>query len=119
MAKRGKIKFIRSRLSLAVLLGVIGVVGNMRPVNSEAASQPLAPYLPTPMEGLTTSSSDSRLNPLQSPDSGGFGDAPTAEDASEALSADGVDDDGEVVPAIYAWDPDVRFVYHRHVSKWM
>lgn len=27
--------------------------------------------------------------------------------------------DGEVVPAIYAWDPDVRFVFYRHVSKWM
>lgn len=29
------------------------------------------------------------------------------------------DDDGQFVPAIYAWDPDVRFVYYRHVSKWM
>lgn len=27
--------------------------------------------------------------------------------------------EGEVVPAIYAWDPDVRFVFYRHVSKWM
>ncbi len=26
---------------------------------------------------------------------------------------------GQVVPAIYAWDPDVRFVFYRHVSKWM
>ena len=26
---------------------------------------------------------------------------------------------GPVVPAIYAWDPDVRFVFYRHVSKWM
>jgi hypothetical protein len=29
------------------------------------------------------------------------------------------EDDGHFVPAIYAWDPDVRFVYYRHVSKWM
>jgi hypothetical protein len=28
-------------------------------------------------------------------------------------------DDVQLVPAIYAWDPDVRFVYFRHVSKWM
>ena len=28
-------------------------------------------------------------------------------------------EDGQVVPAIYAWDPDVRFVFYRHVSKWM
>ncbi len=29
------------------------------------------------------------------------------------------DDEAHLVPAIYAWDPDVRFVYFRHVSKWM
>ena len=29
------------------------------------------------------------------------------------------DDSGQVVPAIYAWDPDVRFVFYRHVSKWI
>lgn len=28
------------------------------------------------------------------------------------------DEEGSVVPAIYARDPDVQFVYHRHVSKW-
>jgi len=28
-------------------------------------------------------------------------------------------DEAHLVPAIYAWDPDVRFVYFRHVSKWM
>ena len=28
-------------------------------------------------------------------------------------------EDGQVVPAIYAWDPDVRFVFYRQVSKWM
>lgn len=28
-------------------------------------------------------------------------------------------EEGQVVPAIYAWDPDVRFVFYRHVSKWM
>ena len=24
-----------------------------------------------------------------------------------------------LVPAVFAWDPAVRFVYDRHVSKWM
>lgn len=33
-------------------------------------------------------------------------------------SAEG-DDEGKLVPAIFAWDPDVRVVYFRHVSKWM
>lgn len=28
-------------------------------------------------------------------------------------------DEVHLVPAIYAWDPDVRFIYFRHVSKWM
>jgi hypothetical protein len=32
---------------------------------------------------------------------------------------DDAEDAAHVVPAIYAWDPDVRFVYFRHVSKWM
>ncbi len=35
--------------------------------------------------------------------------------AAESAPAEG----GQVVPAIYAWDPDVRFVFYRHVSKWM
>ena len=35
-----------------------------------------------------------------------------------ATAADPVDE-ARLVPAIYAWDPDVRFVYYRHVSKWM
>ena len=42
-------------------------------------------------------------------------------DADDVAVDDGAatNDDGRLVPAIYAWDPDVRFVYFRHVSKWM
>jgi hypothetical protein len=44
-------------------------------------------------------------------------------DADDVTAGDDVatsySDDGGLVPAIYAWDPDVRFVYYRHVSKWM
>lgn len=40
------------------------------------------------------------------------GDAPTTDHADST-------DEAHLVPAIYAWDPDVRFVYFRHVSKWM
>jgi hypothetical protein len=29
------------------------------------------------------------------------------------------DDEVQLVPAIYAWDPDVRFIYYRQISKWM
>ena len=41
--------------------------------------------------------------------------AMTDADGSEADA----EDDAQLVPAIYAWDKDVRFVYFRHVSKWM
>lgn len=45
----------------------------------------------------------------------GVSDRPSADSPDVPVSADG----GQVVPAIYAWDPDVRFVFYRHVSKWM
>ena len=32
---------------------------------------------------------------------------------------DAKSDDVDVVPAVYARDPDVRFLFYRHVSKWM
>ena len=31
----------------------------------------------------------------------------------------GSEEEGQLIPAVYAWDPAVRFVYYRHVSKWM
>jgi hypothetical protein len=39
--------------------------------------------------------------------------------SSDADDGNTEDDSVQLVPAIYAWDPDVRFVYFRHVSKWM
>jgi hypothetical protein len=38
---------------------------------------------------------------------------------ADSAGTDASDDAARLVPAIYAWDPDVRFVYYRHVSKWM
>ncbi len=38
--------------------------------------------------------------------------------ASDVPDAVASSEFGHVVPAIYAWDPDVRFVFYRHVSKW-
>ena len=29
------------------------------------------------------------------------------------------EDEAHVIPALYAWNPDVRVVYFRHVSRWM
>jgi hypothetical protein len=46
--------------------------------------------------------------------------AKTSVDApADTTGNDASDDAAGLVPAIYAWDPDVRFVYYRHVSKWM
>jgi hypothetical protein len=42
-----------------------------------------------------------------------------ADTADADSPPDDANDAAHVVPAIYAWDPDVRFVYFRHVSKWM
>jgi hypothetical protein len=43
----------------------------------------------------------------------------SADVEAEPVDADSSDDSARLVPAIYAWDPDVRFVYFRHISKWM
>ncbi len=101
----------------AIVAGVLGIamLGHLRSQASEPASA--SPY----QSKMTT------LHPQA-----GFDTMPVA-DAKEASvlgtdvdgdvlhefagSLDG--DDGQLVPAIYAWDPDVRFVYYRHVSKWM
>jgi hypothetical protein len=37
-----------------------------------------------------------------------------------SVDADGVASaEARLVPAIYAWDPDVRVIYLRRLSKWM
>lgn len=38
---------------------------------------------------------------------------------AQISDASASDEAGQIVPAIYSWDPDVRFVFYRHVSKWM
>jgi len=45
--------------------------------------------------------------------------APVVASVADADSADDQSDDVQLVPAIYAWNPDVRFVYFRHIRKWM
>lgn len=114
------------------LLVVASVVGN---VSLSAANSRLETgRVPTGVQ-----KPDARLfaQPLTRPDIyGGLGSAASdsmrtgevAESEEPALVAAGeaigtgenaVDDTRQVVPAIYAWDPDVRFVFYRHVSKWM
>jgi hypothetical protein len=42
----------------------------------------------------------------------------TATESSQRI-ADRATDQSHVVPAIFSWDPDVTFVFYRHVTKWM
>ena len=84
-------------VSLAVLASVV-LLGEMRPAASETGRR-AAFAVPSPMSIDRTGVSDA-AEPVA--------DAPS--DASDA---------GRLVPAIYAWDPDVRFIYYRHISKWM
>ncbi len=64
-----------------------------------------------------------RLAALDRPrvDAGASASAMDADAEGSALpESPKVDDDsGQVVPALYAWDPDVKFVFYRHASKWM
>ena len=81
------------------IFGLACVIGNV----SLSAPEPVAPrfasFVPTPP--LSQAPDPSVISPLPPMDG--------------AMANDG----GQIVPAIYAWDPDVRFVFYRHVSKWM
>jgi len=100
---------LRRAAIIASLVGV-SVLGNLRLHASEIAPAMAAPAVGTissrdplfDMVGMTRSSM-SESDPVVD-DEGSTSDAAT---------------DGHFVPAIYAWDPDVRFVYYRHISKWM
>ena len=84
-------------VSLSVLACVV-LLGEMRPAASETGQRaPAAKPSPTSVD---------RTGVLGAADP----QADAAVDASDA---------GRLVPAIYAWDPDVRFIYYRHISKWM
>ena len=102
---------------MAVVAAVLGisVLGNLR---SQASEAPLAP------SALARSGVASGRSPLDvRPVASATPVAALEDDADDLLAADDAErvdsDDGQLVPAIYAWDPDVRFVYYRHVSKWM
>ncbi len=91
-----------------VVAGVVGVtmLGNLRLQASEVMAQPprahAVPRVASPP--ATTASADEAV----------------VDATFEPMAADDADgDDARLVPAIYAWDPDVRFVFFRHVSKWM
>ena len=96
----------RSRWSVAgatVALVAIAALGNLRGVASETRGGA------TPSSVLV-----GRIDPVFVDENGTSETSASADDQDPA-----VDDQARLIPAIYAWDPDVRFVYYRHVSKWM
>jgi hypothetical protein len=108
---------VTTKAGLVAALAGVALLGNMRPAVSEPA------YAGTAVVPRTTSSTDLRpglaepdLRLLQQMILAGNGDP---EDGGARLGDSAREDDGRLVPAIYAWDPEVRFVYYRHVSKWM
>lgn len=119
------------------VIAVASVVGNVSLSASEARQPVTSTYSPVGADGVASPSSSlsqaiafpvSRLAPetMSSFNYSKF-DFRSIADEPEALPSPLSDvrevsprsEFGQVVPAIYAWDPDVRFVFYRHVSKWM
>lgn len=94
------------RLALVGAVGAVALIGNMRASGFQSA--------PRPQTSTDTLSEHAVAQPVTKAKRQWI-------DAQAGADYHGGDahDDGAVVPAIYAWDPDVRFVYYRHVSKWM
>jgi len=106
MRSRPNRVFARAAVIASVI--AIAMLGNLRLHASEATRSPLV--------------GDAGRKPSRIQDVASRRQAVVAEgDASpdDATSGGDAAEDGHFVPAIYAWDPDVRFVYYRHVSKWM
>lgn len=128
-----------------VAFGVIGVACVVGNVSLSASDAKPGAARPAPHSFVGTGGVVATASRIESPQAAllsagprlaeearsGFGyskfDSPVMDAEREALPAPPSDlpevapasEFGQVVPAIYAWDPDVRFVFYRHVSKWM
>lgn len=104
------------RLGLAGALCLIAALGESREpgvaaiASTRLQADPAQPVQATPAVG-----------PVVAFESDGAAQIGADEDDGAAVSADAVDssDEARLIPAIYAWDPDVRFIFFRHMSKWM
>ena len=93
----------------AVALIAIVVLGNLRGLASEIRTDP-------------QQTESAAVNPVEmsiTADRAGGSDVDGAGVATSAAGDVALEERARLIPAIYAWDPDVRFVYFRHLSKWM
>ncbi len=95
--------------SAAALL-LVALLGNLRLSASEVRTLSVADRV-GPDVAFTTAANE------RSADADVDGESVVG--SGDVAAAGLVGDEERLVPAIYAWDPDVRFVYYRHVSKWM
>jgi len=105
-----------------VALGIVAIasiIGNVSMSASEFSTQAVPSASGRPGAPGKSVADAPRLLPVtpQAPASMNKASATVARPAA-TTSAD-VSDEGEVVPAIFARDPDVRFMFYRHLSKWM
>ena len=100
------------RIALIAAIAGIAMLGDLRAAVSHPAQGSLG-WEPSPVAPSTPASVDAVIAATT-------GDPEDAAPAPAATSPQStLFEDGRLIPAIYAWDPDVRFVYFRHVSKWM
>jgi hypothetical protein len=115
---------IARRVAIVAAIVCITMVGNLRLQASEVTRQQAgrpafggatAAKAATMIERQADAGMYDRVNLM----TGTSDPAPVLESMMDDDDAGDAQDDIQLVPAIYAWDPDVRFVYFRHVSKWM
>lgn len=101
------------RIAFVAAIALVALLGNMRAAVSGGSAT--AVRLPS----LAFAAQPDALPPSGHPasllDSADVGDGTSA----GRMPSPPKEDDVHLIPAIYAWDPDVRFVYYRHISKWM
>ncbi|MEO8937307.1 MAG: hypothetical protein ABI277_00830 [Burkholderiaceae bacterium] len=89
------------RMVIVGMVGVVALIGNLRASGSQT-SVVESSVLTVSLDSTARAVNGRRTSP---PATVGI----HAQDDATSIS----------IPGIYAWDPDVRFVYFRHVSKWM
>lgn len=107
------------------VVAVASIVGNVSLSASEDGRSDSEGAVPLSHHGAADVTKAGRSGVTPEPSGFGFSEFHSvSRNSASSVPSDKTDggtagEEGQVVPAIYAWDPDVRFVFYRHVSKWM